>query len=127
MNQINYIQCNITFVGLKSLIKLQGEDKFKVGAVFGIWLGTVAINVVTVDNLGVGVWFWITGGVLVAVSTSHRRSETIDQSQKEKIGKETGWTDTDKIRCRGCVYFSGVLLHPKLNKPIESICCYGEN
>jgi O-antigen ligase len=77
----------ITYVGLKSLIKFQGEDKFKVGALFGIWLGTVALNIVTVDNLGVGVWFWITGGVLVAVSSSHRLSQTIDESQKEKSAK----------------------------------------
>ena len=77
----------ITFIGLKSIIKFQGNDKFKMGAVFGIWLGTITINVVTVDNLGVGVWFWITGGVLVAVSSSHRQSETIDHSQKEKSVK----------------------------------------
>jgi O-antigen ligase len=77
----------ITFVGLKSLIKFQGEDKLKVGALFGIWLGTIALNIVTVDNLGVGVWFWITGGVLVAVSSSYRLSQTIDESQKEKTVK----------------------------------------
>jgi len=77
----------ITFIVLKSLIKFQSEDKFKVGALFGIWLGTIALNVVTVDNLGVGVWFWITGGVLVAVSSSHRQSESGGQDQKEKVAK----------------------------------------
>ena len=77
----------ITLIGLKSLIKFQGEDKFKVGALFGIWLGTIAVNVVTVDNLGVGVWFWITGGVLVAVSSSHGQSESGGQEQKEKVVK----------------------------------------
>jgi len=77
----------ITFIGLKSLVNLQGEDKFKVGAVFGIWLGTIAINVVTVDNLGVGVWFWITGGVLIAVSSSHQQREMEDPSQKDKTVK----------------------------------------
>jgi O-antigen ligase len=77
----------ITLIGLKSLIKFQGEDKFKVGALFGIWLGTIALNVVTVDNLGVGVWFWITGGVLVAVSSSHGQSESGGQEQKEKAAK----------------------------------------
>jgi len=77
----------VTFIGLKSLINLQGEDKFKVGAVFGIWLATIAINVVTVDNLGVGVWFWITGGVLVAISSSHQQREIIDPSQKDKTVK----------------------------------------
>jgi O-antigen ligase len=74
----------VTFVSLKSLIKFHGEDKFKVAALFGIWLGTIALNVVTVDNLGVGVWFWITGGVLVAVSSRQGKSETVDREQKAK-------------------------------------------
>jgi len=77
----------ITFVGLKSIIKFQGEDKLKVGALFGIWLGTIAVNVVTVDNLGVGVWFWITGGVLVAVSHSGWQSKFAELDQKGKASK----------------------------------------
>jgi tetratricopeptide (TPR) repeat protein len=77
----------VTFIGFKALIKCQGEDKFKVGALFGIWLGTIALNVVTVDNLGVGIWFWITGGVLVAVSSSHGQSESGGQEQREKVVK----------------------------------------
>jgi O-antigen ligase len=77
----------ITFIGLKSVIKFQGEDKLRVGAAFAIWLGTIAINVVTVDNLGVGVWFWITGGVLVAISSNSVQSDTGAQGKKEKITK----------------------------------------
>jgi len=77
----------ITYLGLKSLIQFQGEDKLKVSALFGIWLGTIAVNFVTVDNLGVGVWFWITGGVIVAASFSHRREDTMNQPQKEKTTK----------------------------------------
>jgi hypothetical protein len=77
----------VTFIGFKSLVKFQGEDKFKVGALFGIWLGTIAVNVVTVDSLGVGVWFWITGGVLIAVSFSHLQNESHVQEPKEKAAK----------------------------------------
>jgi len=77
----------ITFIGLRSIIEFQDEEKFKVGAVFGIWLGTITINVVTVDNIGVGVWFWITGGLLIAVSSSHQQREIIDPSQKDKTVK----------------------------------------
>ena len=77
----------ITFIGLRSLFKNQGEEKFKVGAVFSIWLATIAINIVTIDNLGVGVWFWITGGLLVAISSSTIKSEGSGQDQKEKINK----------------------------------------
>ena len=77
----------ITFIGLRSLLKYQGEEKFKVGAVFSIWLATIAINIVTIDNLGVGVWFWITGGLLLAISSSSIKSEGSGQDQKEKINK----------------------------------------
>jgi O-antigen ligase len=77
----------ITYLGIMSLIKSQGEAKFKIGALLGIWLGTITLNIVTVDNLGVGVWFWITGGVIVAVSISHRQNDASDQPQKEKTLK----------------------------------------
>jgi O-antigen ligase len=77
----------VTFIGLRSLLKYQGEEKFKVGGVFSIWLATIAINVVTIDNLGVGVWFWITGGLLVAISSSTVKSESNGQDQKEKFNK----------------------------------------
>jgi hypothetical protein len=77
----------ITFIGFRSLLKYQGEEKFKVGAVFSIWLATIAINVVTIDNLGVGVWFWITGGLLVAISSSQGQSKTIKQDRKDDLSK----------------------------------------
>ena len=77
----------ITFIGFRSLLKYQGEEKFKVGAVFSIWLATIAINVVTIDNLGVGVWFWITGGLLLAISSSSIKSEGSGQDQKDKKNK----------------------------------------
>jgi hypothetical protein len=89
----------ITFIGLKSVIKFQDQDKFKVGAVFGVWLGTITINVVTVDNLGVGIWFWVTGGLLVAISSSHQQREIIDSSQKDKTvkGKSAKPVNTESI------------------------------
>ena len=72
----------ITFVGLKSLIKSEGNEKFKFGALNGIWLATVAINIVTIDNVGVGVWFWIAGGVLIAASSNLDQSQTHTKDQK---------------------------------------------
>lgn len=60
----------VTYIGLKALIGATGPTKLRIGGILGIWLGTVAVNIVTIDNLGVAVWFWITGGVLIAVSVS---------------------------------------------------------
>ncbi len=77
----------ITYLGIKTVIKSQGENKFKVSAVLGIWLATIAINIVTIDNIGVGVWLWITGGVLIAVSSSSAQTDTKSLEQKENSTK----------------------------------------
>lgn len=69
----------ITYIGIRSLIRAEGNAKLRIGGVLGIWLGTVAINIVAIDNLGVAVWFWITGGVLIATSR-----ESADQSNPVK-------------------------------------------
>jgi len=54
-----------------------------IAGVFALWLGTLAVNIVAIDNLGVAVWFWITGGVLVAVS-SDKESQKVDTEKAKK-------------------------------------------
>jgi len=100
----------ITFVGFKALLKFQGEDKLKVAALFGIWLGTIAVNVVTVDNLGVGVWFWITGGVLVAVSSTNWQSDNNIQDQKEKTSKGKSTKSVNSESLFPVTYVSSLIL-----------------
>ena len=75
----------ITAVGFRSLLHSENAQKLKVAGVFGIWLGTVAINIVTVDNLGVGVWFWITGGVLLSLSVNRQNHSESLISMKENV------------------------------------------
>ena len=59
----------ITYRGLRHLLNAKDSEKLQAGAIFGIWLSTLAVNLVTIDNLGVGVWFWITGGVIIGVTS----------------------------------------------------------
>jgi hypothetical protein len=75
----------ITFVGFKSVISFQGNNKLIVGGVFGIWVSILAVNTVAIDNIGVGVWFWITGGLLLSVSQD---VQVKDEVSKIKISKE---------------------------------------
>jgi hypothetical protein len=78
----------ITYRGFRLLIKSKESEKLKIGAIFGVWLGTISVNLVTVDNLGVAVWFWITGGVLLGL-TSEDDIYSIDTNlvSKTKIQK----------------------------------------
>ena len=73
----------VTLIGLKAMLKANGNDKLLIGGVLAIWLGTLAVNIVAIDNLGVAVWFWITGGVLVAVS-ENKAPQTVESEKTKK-------------------------------------------
>jgi O-antigen ligase len=78
----------VTITGLRSVIRSSSSDKLKVATVFSIWVGMIAVNIVTIDNLGVAVWFWITAGVLVSFSSQGSEikcdNEKLNQSKKSR-------------------------------------------
>jgi tetratricopeptide (TPR) repeat protein len=56
----------ITFVGLRSLITEGAETKIQSASVFAIWISSCAIGLVGIDNIGLSVWLWISGGAVIA-------------------------------------------------------------
>lgn len=82
----------ITYLGFKAMLQASGATKLRIAGIFGIWLGTVAVNIVTIDNLGVAVWFWITGGALIAVSSSvidHETDSSIDGAREHALNSKS--------------------------------------
>jgi O-antigen ligase len=82
------LMCFITFVGFRKLFLATGQTKIRVSGILGIWLGTLLLNLVTIDNLGVGVWSWISGGLLIAVSTSNDAPQKLHTEKNGKILKQ---------------------------------------
>ena len=78
----------ITYMGLRALIKAEGAKKLRISGIFGIWFGSAAVNIVAIDNLGVAVWFWITGGVLITLTkVDATQDSSIGNQKKPKSGK----------------------------------------
>ena len=78
----------ITYIGLRALINADGVKKLRISGIFGIWLGSAAVNIVAIDNLGVAVWFWITGGILITLTKVDSTEELLTSNQKKsKSGK----------------------------------------
>ncbi len=88
----------ITIIGIRSLLSHDQSEKLAVSGVLGVWLATVVINVITVDNLGVGVWFWITGGVLIAISSKHKTQALKGESRLTAEQGKTRKKSTHKSR-----------------------------
>jgi O-antigen ligase len=99
----------LTFIGFKAILKATGSTKLRIAGIFGIWLGTVALNIVTIDNLGVAVWFWITGGVLIATSSSAigqksdnsingAREHALNSKSEKSAGKSRSISSSKNVR-----------------------------
>jgi hypothetical protein len=107
----------ITCIGVSALIKTSAPDKLIISGVLGIWLAIIAINLVTVDSLGVGIWFWITGGILVAVS-GRSRHVGVDTKTKlnQKHNAENDAFPMGYFMSAVLLIFSLILMVPQVSK-----------
>ena len=73
----------ITFVGLRALLIAGAETKIQSASVFAIWISSCAIGFVGIDNIGLSVWLWISGGAVIA-NTIVRGESPQDSKNKDK-------------------------------------------
>jgi len=105
----------ITFIGISALIKANEQEKLLISGVFGIWLAIITINLVTVDSLGVGVWFWVTGGVLIAISDTFLNFRT-DFNSKNKPKSTSDEFPIGYLASAVFSMFALIILIPQINQ-----------
>ncbi|MFZ2227893.1 MAG: O-antigen ligase family protein [Candidatus Nanopelagicaceae bacterium] len=83
----------IFWTALRAIKSSSGREQIEITALFSIWFALLLISVISIDNLGVTIWFWLLGGALYAI-TRPRGLESISSTKKEK-GKPTRQTISD--------------------------------
>lgn len=74
----------IFFASLKAIRATRGSIQLNLVAVFAIWSALLLISIISIDNLGVAVWFWISGGILYAIA---RRSTMVEEEKTKRKKK----------------------------------------
>ena len=107
----------VTVIGVKTLLSVESDEKILMSGILGIWLATISINLVTVDNLGVGVWFWITGGVLIAAASDSKKGKAglndKSYSNNKKVADEF---PVGYFAAAVLLIFSLIFMVPQVNK-----------
>jgi hypothetical protein len=68
----------ILFIFIRGIIgirKLQGSNQLLFTSVFAAWLAYQAQSIVSIDNIGIAVWGWLLGGVIIGVSSQASSNE----------------------------------------------------
>jgi hypothetical protein len=77
----------VMFCGILNIRKLPKDQKVIAIILFSAWIGFQAQSFVSIDNLGISVWGWVLGGLIVGVSqntwTELKKQEESDARQKK--------------------------------------------
>ena len=73
----------LTWLAVRSLVQSNKQFKSLEATYLGIWLGFLLLNLVTIDNIGVGVWLWIFGGIIIGKSGLAKESTDIHPVAKK--------------------------------------------
>jgi tetratricopeptide (TPR) repeat protein len=90
-----------------------------VGGIFGIWVSILVINFGAIDNIGVGIWFWITGGLLLSVSQEvqvHEEVLKVKISKEKKSSQSKDVFPINQVMAFVAGLLALILLVPEMNK-----------
>ena len=75
---------------IRAVRKAVGTERIDTVALLSMWLSLLFISTISIDNLGVAVWFWILGGALYGVSRRRPEGKSVSKNQVKKLsGKKT--------------------------------------
>ena len=75
----------VGFRGYKAIRKFTGNQQLLVGSIVAAWVAYQAQSLISIDNLGIAIWGWLLGGLVVGLSFSD--SVTNISSEKNRSSK----------------------------------------
>lgn len=77
---------SVVFISaVRGMREAVGIERVDMVALFSIWFALLFISAISIDNLGVAVWFWITGGALYAVSRPRPEEKSPSKAKKSRV------------------------------------------
>jgi hypothetical protein len=77
--------------GLKSMRMFNGDERFIRAVFFIAWLAFQGQSLISIDNIGISIWGWVLGGVVVALSREpddDKLSSTENQKAVRRVKQE---------------------------------------
>ena len=79
----------IFFTAIKAIVSVSEKFRFELIALLVIWSSFLLISTISIDTLGVAVWFWISGGALYSLSSRRLKEPEAVAKKRSKVGPQT--------------------------------------
>ena len=70
--------------GVKVLKNAQIHEMFILSGLFGAWIAYMAQSVISIDNVGLAIWGWVIGGIIVGISYTHN-NQVIETNKAKSL------------------------------------------
>jgi O-antigen ligase len=76
----------IVWRGIVGIRSKEGNEKLLVASVFSAWLAYQAQTIISIDNIGISIWGWVLGGIVVGISRKGiQENETVSKAPKRVV------------------------------------------
>ena len=76
----------IAWRGIVGIRSKDGNEKLLVASVFSAWLAYQAQSIISIDNIGISIWGWVLGGIVVGVSRKgNQENENTSKTPKRAV------------------------------------------
>jgi tetratricopeptide (TPR) repeat protein len=70
--------------GIRTIYLLKSNERYLLTGVFSAWLGFQAQAMISIENIGLGIWSWIFGGIIIGIAKSTKNITEIEVLEKVK-------------------------------------------
>lgn len=78
----------ISVAAVRAAIATSGKLQFEVIALSAIWISLLLVSTISIDTLGVAVWFWISGGALYSLASKCLKKSPVVPKATAKLRKQ---------------------------------------
>lgn len=96
--------------GVFSLRKNDDDNRVFIAGIFAAWISYQAQSLISIENIGLGIWGWVLGGVLIGVAKLTRENYSNQNSGPAKIAKHNANSNLTQPLISGIITFAAIIL-----------------
>jgi hypothetical protein len=96
--------------GIYSLRNNVGDNRIFIAGIFAAWISYQAQSLISIENIGLGIWGWVLGGVLVGVAKLTREIHSNQNNGPVKMDKQTANSYLTQPLISGIITFGAIIL-----------------
>ena len=118
-----YLMINsyIFYRAIKGIKFLSGSKRMEIIGFLSAWIAYIAQSIVSIDNIGLTVWGWILGGIIIALTKRPENFHLDFESNKVKPRRQLTFLGTKQVIVSSLISAFSILLITNLSSPESKV------